>query len=473
MMITTEKEKSAHLLNRFGLGASPQELEEYAEGGHKKTIERLLDYESRVDPFDDINIKSFANNNGNINVLGFQRIWLTRLLVTNRPLEQRMTIFWHDHFATSAQKVDIPPTMYKHINLLRRNCLGSFRDLLGAVSKDPAMIYWLDNNLNVKGRPNENFAREVMELFTLGVGHYTEEDILEAARAFTGWNFGVGQGRQMRRRARPVGNARFMNIQRDHDADEKTVLGRRGNFDGDDILDILCKEKQTARYIALKMWEFFAYPNPSVRLLETLTEKFYVSGLSIRVLVKAIMESEEFYSDKAALGVIKDPCSFCIGSMRASGAMETILKTAVDSEENRGFRAAPAASSAAVGMKSMGMDLMFPPDVSGWAGGDSWISSATMVERMKWAPRLFSGFPPNRQQRLNTAHEWLGQQSDPEKAVDALLERFGGAKLGDKKQTLVDAAAKASGGRIRLQNSVGVCLTVLPILFASPEFQFS
>ena len=237
----TEREKTAHLLRRFGLGASEAEVDYYGADGLQGAIDKLLDYDA-VDEGFPITLQDFANNNGNVNVIGLQMWWYLRLLATRRPLEQKLTVFWHDHFATSAAKVDVTVPMHDHIETLRENASGRFLDLLSAVSTDQAMLYWLDNNENVSGSPNENFAREVMELFTLGVDNgYTEKDVQEAARAFTGWTFGVGRGGRFRQTRKPNRGSRFFNVARRHDAGMKTVLGRTGYFNGDDVLRILCE----------------------------------------------------------------------------------------------------------------------------------------------------------------------------------------------------------------------------------------
>ncbi|MES1227505.1 MAG: DUF1800 family protein, partial [Armatimonadota bacterium] len=199
MPLQTERDKIAHLLRRFGLGASEAEMEFYSKGGLKGAIDKLLNFEQVEEPFVydiqnmflEIPNKKTAVKVKQLKPRGTQVWWYTRLLTTQRPLEQKMTVFWHNHFATSAQKVDNGEAMYTHIETLRANAFGRFEDLLLAVSRDPAMLYWLDNGDNLRGKPNENFAREVMELFTLGIGNYTEKDVQEAARAFTGWRYGV------------------------------------------------------------------------------------------------------------------------------------------------------------------------------------------------------------------------------------------------------------------------------------------
>ncbi|MEQ1936613.1 MAG: DUF1800 domain-containing protein, partial [Fimbriimonadaceae bacterium] len=290
--------------------------------------------------------------------------------------------------------------MLNHIDMLRRNCLGKFGPLLTAVSTDPAMLFWLDNNENVVGKPNENFAREVMELFTLGVGHYSEKDVQEAARAFTGWTFGVGQ-----RFIRKVGTAprrvdRFVFDRKNHDDGDKTVFGKTGKWGGDDILAGLLKHPQTALTLTQKFLDWFAYPDAEKVWVDRLAKKFYDSDLDIKVLVRAIMESEEFYSDRAVAKLIKTPMDFCIttarqlgvGATLSAGVDEAIANPQVNDENGLNVKIIRAMSPAfAIRQSSdaMGMDLMYPPDVSGWKPGAYWITTSTMVERIKWAERLY------------------------------------------------------------------------------------
>jgi len=247
MSALTERDRIAHLLRRFGLGASEAEMDFYGRLGWKGAIDALVDYEKTPVNFD-VQPDLFANPQGVVNIRVMQGYWYLRLLATQRPLEEKMTIFWHNHFATSADKVDSSYAMDAHIDTLRKNATGKFGDLLMAVSKDPAMLYWLDNQENVAGRPNENFAREVMELFTLGIGHYTEKDIQEAARAFTGWTYGPPRfARLANRTARsPRRYEEFVLVRDRHDYGEKEVLGKAGRLEGEDIIDLLSAQAQTA-----------------------------------------------------------------------------------------------------------------------------------------------------------------------------------------------------------------------------------
>jgi uncharacterized protein (DUF1800 family) len=481
MALRTEREKGAHLLRRFGLGASEAELDYYLKGaGLSGAIEKLLDYE-KVDENFELPLQALANQNGQVNMPAVQLWWVARLLITRRPLQEKMTLFWHDHFATSAAKVVGPPLMHGQNELLRANATGKFQTLLLEASQDPAMLFWLDNQFNVKGKPNENFAREIMELFTLGIGNYSEKDIQEAARAFTGWTIGrPGAGRRPNQNTQPVQqvrrNAEFVFRPILHDDGFKEILGNKGNFTGEDVCGILVGNPQTAKYLTLKIWEWFAYPNPEPALVDRLTAKFRDSGLDIKVLLRSVMESSEFYSDKAERAVFKNPVDFIIPTLRQLGVGEALAAQVNGQEQVQRGRLIPAVA-AQQAMKSMGMELLFPPDVAGWDGGQAWISTATMVERIQWGDRLFGvGQTGGRLQRAQTRVPAFGLfAADPtaKGVAEKLLSVFDAPVPESKKGQLVQAAEKATGGRLTPQNANAAAAAVARLIFGTPEFQMA
>lgn len=461
----TERDKIAHLLRRFGLGASVAEVEYYGKEGLKGAIDKLLDVSA--DEGFPYAPEKFAPRNNVQNPRVAQVYWYSRLIITQTPLREKLTLFWHDHFATSAQKVDSGPALTRQIETIRQNALGRFEDMLVAVTRDPAMIYWLDNQLNKKGRANENFAREVMELFTLGVGNYTEKDIQEAARAFTGWGYGLNRRRQSE--SVPRGPMQFVFNEQNHDEGSKTVLGNTGEWTGDDVCAILAGSPRTAWYIAWKMWSWFAYPEPEAKLIDRLAKAYRDSGLKTSVLVRAIMEAPEFYSEKCVRAQYKNPIDFCVSMARQLGMgqfIKTNLDQADESEQLNRAALLPA-TLIQTSTKSMGMELLYPPDVAGWDGGEAWISSATMVERMKFADKLFGGRGAGGIQLLQFATTADGM-------VDKLIEVFDAPMPPAKVKNLRDAALKASGGSgtLTARNVGPVCIAVCRLMFGSPEFQF-
>jgi len=284
--------------------------------------------------------------------------WLAEMRRTSSPLTEKMTLFWHNHFVSSDQKVRSPQLMYRQNVLLRRHALGNFGTLLHEIARDPAMVIYLDNASNRKERPNENFAREVMELFTLGEGHYTENDIKEAARAFTGWGVDIDRGEFVFRPAL-------------HDDDAKVVLGREGNLNGEHVLDILLEHPRTAEYIVEKLWREFVSTTPDAAEVKRVARIFKDSGYDIRAALRALLTSDAFYAPQNRAALVKSPVELVVGTLRQfdfSGA--DMLPFALTTAQ-------------------LGQNLFAPPNVKGWPGGEAWINSTTLLRRKQFLERLF------------------------------------------------------------------------------------
>jgi uncharacterized protein (DUF1800 family) len=354
--------------------------------------------------------------------------------------------------------------MYQQNETMRRLATGKFPEFLLEMSKDPAMLFWLDNQYNVRGKPNENFAREVMELFTLGVDNgYTESDIKEAARAFTGWSV----GRIGNRGPRPQQGFQFRcNL---HDAGEKTVIGRKGPLNGEQVIDILCEMPETAEHITKKVWEWFAYPNPDPAMISRLARKFQSDNLSIKTLLKEIMKSSEFYSAKADRAIYKSPVDFTVATLRQMGVAQALNEAMADAPENMRARLAPV-QVAYQSMKNMGMQLLYPPDVAGWETGANWITSATMLERINWGNKLFGQAKTGAQLRFQSFPIFASDPT-PQGVAKKLTSIFDAPIVSYKMPKLVEAAQKASGGRVTQQNSNATAAAVTRLIFAAPEFQ--
>lgn len=359
-MALTTQEKIAHLYRRVGFGASPAEMTAAMERGLDATLEMVLDPE-RVE--DDVDLK-LAQVNPPLDLSkerDLQVWWLFRMLHTRRPLLEKMTLFWHNHFATGNHKVNDAGLMLQQNNLFRAHALGNFRLMVLNVSRDPAMLIWLDGNLNRKGNPNTNFARELMELFTTGIGHYTERDVVEVARCFTGWQF---------LRDRATGATTFFRNDSEHDNGIKTVLGRSGNLDGTDVIDLLIPHPATARRLATKLFKLFIHDNPTPAQIEPLAKIYLASGYEIRPLVRAILTSPDFFTDAAYLAQVKSPVEYVIGALKQLSPSATNLSALPDE------------------LRRMGQELFNPPTVFGWNGGLEWINSTTMLARMNFAGAL-------------------------------------------------------------------------------------
>ena len=410
-------ERAAHLLERLGFGGTPREIEELANVTPRIAVDFLLNYHlidnAAVSPFDESNIfdpgmepfprsraeaVKIARDNGEAmgvsvkpsgdrpyqhvvnkyfyylrsNRLENHRLgqyWAQRVLITKRPFEEKIALFWHSHFATSDDKVRDYRKMALQIDLFRRYGVGNFRDLLLRVAQDPAMLVFLDAGENVKGDPNENFAREILELFSLGIGNYTEHDIREAARSFTGW---TNNGFNF-----------FVNHEL-HDDDDKTFLGQTGNFDGNDIINILMKQDATAQFIVAKLYRYFVSTDLPAHHIKGLATSFRNNNYEIQPLLREMFLARDFYAPHAIGTQIKSPVELVLTTYRKLG-----LKTL------------PGVPDFNETTDSLGQKLLYPPNVAGWEGGRSWITPATLVERGNFARELLfpslSGFtPPDR-----------------------------------------------------------------------------
>ena len=274
--------------------------------------------------------------------------WLDEMINSEAQLREKVALFWHGHFACRVVNSFFQQEL---LDVVRANALGSFKDLLRGVSKSAAMLQFLNNQQNKKQHPNENFAREVMELFTLGRGNYTENDIKEAARAFTGWGYNVGGD--------------FVFRKNQHDTGTKTVLGKTGNFDGDDIIDILLEQKKTALFITKKMYKFFVNENIDAEKVEWLGNRFFQSGYNIKNLLEDIFISDWFYAEKNIGIKIKSPIELLAGIRR-------FLPMQMNNDQAQ-----------LLFQRTLGQVLFYPPNVAGWPGGKNWIDSTTLMLRLR------------------------------------------------------------------------------------------
>lgn len=475
MAINGDRERTAHLLRRFGLGASQAEVDYYSAGGWRSAVDRLLGCESVEEPVV-YTTEFLKDQEGRMppNPIQTQTMVYAWLMTTNRPLQAKMTLFWHDHFATSCEKVSNGPAMYKHWNTLWDGALGKFESLLLAVSKDPAMLYWLDNIDNVKGTANENFARELLELFTLGVDQYSEADVQAVARAFTGWSYGfdapTGRVRPNRGEV-PRLNSVFVFDEGQHDSERKSFKGQTKSWTGEEVIQELCKMSRTAFFLVEKIWSYFAYANPARSVVERHAQAFLGSGLDIKTLLRGIMLDEEFYSDQADRKKVKNPVDYCVSTLRQLGVGAELAGQIKDYSHTAGRTTRASLGVARTTHKAteaMGMALLLPPDVSGWPDQLQWVSTSTMVERIKWCEALFG---VDRTGQANSGViATIG--ADAEQVVDTLLTVSDASVGAEKRQKLVDAVKDAlEGNRVTRQNQRGACLASARLLFSTPEFQ--
>ncbi len=343
-----------HLLWRTGCGASVADIDRVQADGLDRTLDRLLTTQDETPAFQqsDRLLKQAAMDSGNI--IDLKAWWLNRLLMSANPLVEKLTLLWHNHFATSNAKVDSVPLMAAQNDLLRRESLGSFRRVLHAIAKDVAMLVWLDSNANRKRHPNENFAREVMELFSLGVGNYSERDIQEAARAFTGWH---------------VRNGEFWFNAIQHDAGSKTLLGKTGAFDGGAVVELCLEHAACPRFLAFKLLRQFVEPQPSAEHIAALAARIRQHNYEWRQVLRELFASRLFFAPQSRLSLIKSPIELVLGAMKTLDARPNLQ---------------PIARLCA----ELGQDLFEPPTVKGWDGGRLWISSTTLIQRANFATTL-------------------------------------------------------------------------------------
>jgi uncharacterized protein (DUF1800 family) len=361
---------AAHLYRRAAFGASREDLLEAERLGFRGTVDLLCQgrpFATEVlETLVDVGRVAAVDDEDGEQLRGW---WLYCMLQGGHPLREKMTLFWHNHFATSIAKVQSPTLMFSQNCLLRNHALGRFGAMLQAISRDPAMLVWLDSNSNVKGKPNENYARELMELFSLGVGHYTEKDIRAAARAFTGWRTdGVG----------------FAFDARLHDTGSKTFLGQTGAWDGGDVVRIVLEQPAAARFLVRNLYHDFVSEKtvPPDSFLEPLCVSFRKSDYDIAGLVRTMLSSRHFYSDHGFRQRVKGPVEYVLGAVQAVYRRY--------GEENANYRSLPQRVLVAW-LGSMGQYLFEPPNVKGWPGGPSWLNTSTTLARDNFAGALAMG----------------------------------------------------------------------------------
>jgi len=383
-------ETAAHLLNRAGFGGPPAAIQKLTDLGPDKAVSSLLDYENIPDPTAD---PAWATPDPGENErlrdavqkatpeerrqifqqqlrLQYQRLtelrgwWLNRMARGPRPFQEKMVLFWHGHFATSFEKVHNAYYMWRQNELFRRLATGNWLELLTFAGQDPAMLIWLDQAESRKEHPNENFAREVMELFSLGEGHYTEKDVTEGARALTGWSLD-------RLTEKFIFRPFF------HDNGIKTFLGRTGNLNGEDVMVQIVTQPQAARFITAKLWNYFAGQPPSDALNDALAAVLRESGNNFKPFLRTMFRSEEFYEPSIIRNQVKSPVQWLVGSARM---LECDL---------------PPVQICEAVLRNLGQDLFAPPNVKGWDGGITWITTNTLLARYNDAATLIQGtFPP-------------------------------------------------------------------------------
>ncbi len=429
----------AHLMRRAGFGAQYHELEALADQGYDATVEALLNPESQPSGLDlDLAERYFVE--WSHFTRGVPEYWAWRMINSKRQLEEKMVLFWHGVLCTADSKTQSYPTSYAELEMFRRLGMGSFRDLLLEISRDPAMVFYLDNCLSHRGAINENYGRELLELFSIGVGmdgkfNYTEDDVKECARAFTGWTLANNVPGQ------PYGRyaARFVYNPVDHDDGEKTFLGETGRFNGEDIVDIIAKQPAAARFLSRHLYSYFLADEAQVpswmdtppqdpETIKMLEDEYYRSGYNIRAMLGVLFHSDAFKN--ARFSRVKSPVETVMGTMRLIGDWTTPK---------------PGFEFIFDEMKYMGQELFNPPSVEGWHTGKEWIDGGTLVHRINFTADFVGdvNYPGVRNMIERLAS--TGPTIAPEQLVDGCLELLGHYELPEETRSMLAAQAEKGG----------------------------
>ncbi len=473
-----DRTKAAHLLNRAGFGGRPDEVERYARIGLDAAVDDLMNFDRTPEAFPAPDFTSLRNlwesvarlyqsrassererfearaialRQDNQKLQEVRDWWLTRMIQTGRPLQERMVLFWHGLLVSGRPDARYTENLFNQNELFRRNALGNFKTLILAVAKDPAMLEYLDNESNRKGRPNENFARELMELFTMGVGNYTEQDVKESARAFTGWT----------RRGFD-----FFADPRQHDDGTKTFMGRTGNFDGTDIINIIFEQPATARYLPRRLFEHFAYQRPDDTLVDELAELFRHSNFETAPVVRTILTSNVFHSPRTMRSQVKSPAQLVAGTARLLSVDAGIVPMLVRATD------------------FMGQALFYPPNVGGWPRGDAWINTATILIRYNFAGLLLTGGMPGLARRPAArppvpagAARIVEGASTAGEVVDRLVTNLTYGTMDEKRKgALVQALGAGNPGAPFALSGPDADVkfrSALHLLMCSPEYQMA
>lgn len=429
----------AHLMRRAGFGAQYKELEERAARGYEATVEELLHPEDHPDGMDlDLAERYFIE--WNHFTRGVPEYFAWRMINSKHQLEEKMVLFWHGVLCTSDSKLQSYPTAYVELEMFRRCGMGSFKDLLVEISRDPAMVYYLDNCLSHKGAINENYGRELLELFSMGVGmdgqfNYTEDDVKECSRAFTGWTIANSIPGQ------PYGryDAKFVYNPDDHDDGMKTFLGETGRFNGEDIIDIIVKQPAAARFLSRHLYNYFVAdeaqvpswmdtPPQDLETIKMLEDEYFRSGYNIRSMLGVLFNSDAFKN--ARFSRIKSPVETVIGALRLIGDWTSPK---------------PGFEFIFDEMKFMGQELLNPPSVEGWHTGKEWIDGGTLVHRINFTADFVADVTYPGIQGIVTRLASEGPTISPEGLVDGCLQLLGHYEVADETRRMLVAHARKNG----------------------------
>ena len=458
----------AHLMRRAGFGAQYHELEALAEKGYDQVVEELLNPDSQPDGMDlDLTERCFIE--WSHFTRGVPEYFAWRMINSKRQLEEKMLLFWHGILCTADSKVQSYPTSYDELEMFRSHGMGSLKDMLLEISRDPAMLYYLDNCLSHKGAINENYGRELLELFSLGVGmdgefNYTEDDVKECSRAFTGWTLANNVPGQ------PYGrySAKFLFNPDDHDDGEKTFLGETGNFDGEDIINIIVKQPAAARFLSRHLYDYFVADEAQVPAwmdtpprdpgtIKMLEDEYFRSGYSIRSMLRVLFHSDAFKN--ARFAKVKSPVETVMGTMRLIGDWN---------EPKPGFEFIFDE------MKYMGQELFNPPSVEGWHTGREWIDGGTLVHRINFTADFVGDVNQPGVKDMVDRIASRGPVVTGEELVDDCLRFLGHYELpAETRRMFANQAQEAGELRTGSSDFPGRVCDILKMIVATKEYLYA
>jgi uncharacterized protein (DUF1800 family) len=467
---TKDVQLISHLMRRAGFGAGLPETESLAQSGYQETLHKLLNPTDVKEMPDDMIRRYHHEQSGMMGQNNPGAYWLYKMITTSAPLVEKMALFWHGIFATGYPKITQGKVLSDQIRMFRHYGMGNFRTLLLELSKDPAMIVWLDNHDNHDGSINENFGRELLELFSMGVGNYSEQDIRETARAFTGWT--IGNTEYMALRAErdsiwPYGRIawHFEFKEDDHDDGEKEFLGNTGRLNGDEIIDIICQQESTARFISRHMYHFFVADEPPVPqwpytpprdpdAIDLLTQAYFDSNYDIRSMLEVLFNSDAFKSEDSWYERVKSPVELVAGVLRLTGEFERPRREILDRASQTIF---------------MGQHLINPPSVEGWHQGTEWIDTGTLVERLNFASQQMANTERPGVAAIITRIIGDGSSMSDETLVQRCLDEMGAIAVSDDTRSILENfAAKSRDLDDDVRENVG---QMLQMVGATHEFQ--
>ncbi|MBN18137.1 MAG: hypothetical protein CL758_01445 [Chloroflexi bacterium] len=460
-----EIELIAHLYRRAGFGENRDNLDKIAEDSYESIVEKLLNPGERDSLPDDL-IRRYHVDQSEMRLLNSATgNWIYRMVTTSNPLEEKITLFWHGLFATGFSKVFHGKTLSGQIDMLRGVGLGNFRDILLGISRDPAMLFWLDNNDNHADAINENYGRELLELFSMSIGNYTEKDVKECSRAFTGWT--VQNIDYMGLRALSASIWPYSNIawqyeykKEDHDNTVKEFLGEKGNFNGEEVIDIIVKNPATAKFISTRLYQFFvsdSINNEGEALIDSMINSYFDSKYELKSVLRCLFNSDLFKSSKVKYAKVKSPIELIVGVLKLADEFKFPNMNIIDASRSVGY---------------MGQQIYNPPSVEGWHEGVEWLDSGNLLERVNFASKYLSGTDKNCVQGVFNKLDGRNSDTSPQNLLDECLSQLGYIKL-DKatEQNLINNGfAKNINNHEEIKNTIS---NTIRSVVSSREFQLA